>query len=68
MTRHRPVGDCFKPCRVTLAGTIFFLRSIRIHTDYGFITASDVPTTNMIKRLVNISTLVFYNMITVERL
>jgi len=42
--------------------------SLRIYADFTSITTTDVPTINMIKRLVNISTLVFYNMLTVERL
>ncbi len=44
------------------------LCSLRIYADFTSIKTTDVPTINMIKRLVNISTLVFYNMLTVERL
>lgn len=44
------------------------LFSLRIYADFTSIATKDVPTINMIKRLVNISTLVFYNMLTVERL
>jgi len=42
--------------------------SLRIFADYTTIVSTDLPTINMIKRLVNISTLVFYNMLTVDRL